>query len=228
MTTDPLANLEPFQKLDTLMGWTNEDVRLSTAALNSARFPLVSPPGNIRSHNQYIIDRIVDGGYMENYGVITAAELAHAVNAAVPKLRPFVLVISNDPSDPIGVPPPPAHVDRVDYLTDIDSFVSAVEGVQSTRGTLALEQLRGEMSVPAACQPSIAYIRVWPEPEDPKEATGCPKTFRTNPRAVSESWWLSTPLQLRLTEQIGDNTCNQDAIESVWRGLAIDSGCGER
>jgi len=228
MTSDLLADLQRSLKLDTLMGRTNEDVRLSTAALNSARYPLVSPPGNIRSRNQYIIDRIVDGGYMENYGVIAAAELAHAVNAAVPKLRPFVLVISNDPSDPIGLPPPPSHVDRVDYLTDVDSFVGAVQGVQSTRGTLALEQLLGEMSVPAACQPSIAYIRVWPEPEDPNEM-GCPKTFRTKPRAVSESWWLSTPLQLRLIEQItGDNTCNQDAIQSVWRGLAIDSGCGEK
>ncbi|MBO0757239.1 MAG: hypothetical protein J2P54_15370, partial [Bradyrhizobiaceae bacterium] len=130
--------------------------------------------------------------------------------------------------DPIGLPPPPAHVDTVDFLTDVDSFVGAVEGVESTRGTLAFEQLRGDLSVPAACSPSIAYIRVWPEPADPKEM-GCPKSFRTKPRAVSESWWLSTPLQLRLIEQItGDNTCNQDAIESVWRGLAIDSGCGQR
>jgi hypothetical protein len=228
MTTDLLADLERSLRIDTWTGRAHEDVRLSTAALNSARFIIVSPPGNIRSSNQYIIDRIVDGGYMENYGVIAAAELAHAIYAAVPKLRPFVLAISNDPNDPIGLPPPSVHVDTVDYLTDVDSFVDAVVGVQNTRGTLALEQLRADMSVPAACAPSIAYIRVWPEPADPKEM-GCPKTFRKNPRAVSESWWLSTPIQLRLIEQItGDNTCNQDAIESVWRGLAIDSGCGER
>lgn len=227
-STDLLANLERALKLDTFMRRDHEDVRLSTAALNSARFMFVSPPGNVRNNNHYIIDRIVDGGFMENYGVIAAAELAHAINAAVPKLRPFVLVISNDPNDPIGLPPPPAHVDTVDFLTDVDSFVGAVEGVESTRGTLAFEQLRGDLSVPAACSPSIAYIRVWPEPADPKEM-GCPKSFRTKPRAVSESWWLSTPLQLRLIEQItGDNTCNQDAIESVWRGLAIDSGCGQR
>jgi hypothetical protein len=228
MTTDLLADLERLLRLDTWTGRTHEDVRLSTAALNSARFVVVSPPGNVRSSNQYIIDRVVDGGYLENYGVITAADLAHAINAAVPKLRPFILVISNDPNDPIGLPPPSAHVDTVDYLTDIDSFVSAVVGVENTRGTLALEQLQGQLSVPVACAPSTAFIRVWPEPADPKEI-GCPKTFRRNPRAVSESWWLSTPVQLRLIEQItGDNTCNQAAIESVWRDLAIDSGCGER
>jgi hypothetical protein len=227
-TTNLLAQIERFLRLDTLLGRIHDDVRLSTAALNSARYVAVSPPGNIRSRNQYIIDRIVDGGYMENYGVITASELARAINAAVPKLRPFVLVISNDPTDPIGLPPPSAHVDTVDYLTDVDSFVGAFEGTQNTRGTMALEQLSGDLSVPAACAPSFAYIRVWPEPADPKEM-GCPKTFRTNPRTVSESWWLSTPIQLRLIEQItGENTCNQSAIESFWRGLAMNSGCGGR
>jgi hypothetical protein len=43
------------------------DVRLSTAALNSARFPLISPPGAIHNKDDQIIDRIVDGGYFENY-----------------------------------------------------------------------------------------------------------------------------------------------------------------
>ena len=39
------------------------DVQLSTAAFNSARFPLISPAGTIRNKDQQIIDRIVDGGY---------------------------------------------------------------------------------------------------------------------------------------------------------------------
>src|SRR5262249_34196105 len=80
------------------------DVRISTAALNSARFPIVSPPGNVRNQQSYIVDRIVDGGYLESYGVITALELAHAIRAIEPGLVPFVLALSNDPSDPIGLP----------------------------------------------------------------------------------------------------------------------------
>jgi hypothetical protein len=75
------------------------DVRLSTAALNSARFPLISPAGTIRNKDQRIIDRIVDGGYFENYGVLSAKELALAIHAYDPNLFPLVVVISNDPDD---------------------------------------------------------------------------------------------------------------------------------
>ncbi len=73
-----------------------DDVRLSTAAHNSARFPIISPPGAIRNREHQIVDRIVDGGYFENYGALSAMELAQAVHAIEPKLAPFVLVVSND------------------------------------------------------------------------------------------------------------------------------------
>jgi hypothetical protein len=77
-----------------------DDVRVSTAAHNSARFPFISPPGSIRDNqDQVIIDRIVDGGYFENYGALAAKELALAVHAVEPQLKPLVIVISNDPAD---------------------------------------------------------------------------------------------------------------------------------
>ena len=42
-----------------------DDILLSTAAHNSARFPFISPPGSIRSQtqdqNQMVADRIVEG-----------------------------------------------------------------------------------------------------------------------------------------------------------------------
>ena len=60
---------------------TLDDVRLSTAATNSARFPVISPPGAVRNRKDNVVDRIVDGGYIENYGAITAMELAVAINA---------------------------------------------------------------------------------------------------------------------------------------------------
>ena len=72
-------------------------MRLSTAAHNSARFPIVSPPGSIRNREHHIVDRIVDGGYMENYGALGALESAQAIRAVESKLAPFVLVVSNDP-----------------------------------------------------------------------------------------------------------------------------------
>ena len=82
---------------DYLTGRKNNDIRLSTAAHNSARFPIISPPGNIRNQAHYVVDRIVDGGYMENFGVLAAFELAQGIHAVRQELKPFVLVISNRP-----------------------------------------------------------------------------------------------------------------------------------
>jgi hypothetical protein len=58
-----------------------DDIRLSTAAHNSARFPIISPAGEIRNRKHQIVDRIVDGGYFENYGALGAIELAQAIRA---------------------------------------------------------------------------------------------------------------------------------------------------
>ena len=86
-------------KLPFLTPRNLDDIRLSTAAHNSARFPIVSPAGEIRNRQHQIVDRIVDGGYFENYGALGAMELAQAIRAIEPKLAPFVLVISNDPDE---------------------------------------------------------------------------------------------------------------------------------
>lgn len=79
------------------------DLRMSTAAHNSARFTYVSPAGNLispePSHNR---GYVIDGGYFENYGAETALELARkAIDAIDPghlKVRPVVLQISSDPT----------------------------------------------------------------------------------------------------------------------------------
>ena len=60
---------------------------------------MISPPGAVRNAKHNVVDRVVDGGYIENYGAITAMELAVAINAVRPELAPFVLIISNDPDE---------------------------------------------------------------------------------------------------------------------------------
>ena len=80
------------------------NIPLSTAVLNSARFPFVSPAGRFASldHDGTPASerQIIDGGYFENYGATTAAELIwqirmisdrHALN-----LLPLVVVVSDD------------------------------------------------------------------------------------------------------------------------------------
>jgi hypothetical protein len=92
--------LDSYDALQVL----DSDVRLSTAAHNSARFTYVSPAGNLFSTKEkknrgYIID----GGYFENYGAQTTLELARkAIDAIDPnrenKVKLVVLQISSDPS----------------------------------------------------------------------------------------------------------------------------------
>lgn len=84
------------------------DVRLSTAAHNSARFTYVSPAGDLIGATEPLRNKgyVIDGGYYENYGAETALELARtavqAINESEPKgvnkVKLVVLQISSDPT----------------------------------------------------------------------------------------------------------------------------------
>jgi hypothetical protein len=90
----------------------NADIRLSTAAHNSARFTYISPAGSLSSatdatHTKHINrGYVIDGGYFENYGAETALELANAAIKAIEaddrehknKVKPVILQISSDPT----------------------------------------------------------------------------------------------------------------------------------
>jgi hypothetical protein len=85
--------LDSFDALHVL----GKDVRASTAAHNSARFTYVSPPGDLGNRN----GSVIDGGYFENYGALSALELARAAKSALKDERPgvklFILLITSDP-----------------------------------------------------------------------------------------------------------------------------------
>lgn len=206
------------------------DIRLSTAAHNSARFPIVSPPGNIRNRAHYVVDRIVDGGYMENFGVLAAFELAQAIHAVRSELKPLVLVISNDPDEPIVMEESTDKTGATGFLTDLTSILAAVINTRSARGSLAVAQLKDlsrSLTFPN-CKLSFAHIRVWPERIDPKNNACDAGNFSKKPRAISLSWWLSTPLQFRLFEEIeGAATCNATALDNIWKAIPMKSDCFE-
>jgi hypothetical protein len=95
---DPATFVDSYDALDIL----KSDVRLSTAAHNSARFTYVSPAGNLVPAASPGISYgfVVDGGYFENYGAQTAVELARKAIEAIggAKIRPVILQISSDPT----------------------------------------------------------------------------------------------------------------------------------
>ncbi|SHG03810.1 hypothetical protein [Bradyrhizobium erythrophlei] len=209
-----------------------DDIRLSTAALNSARFPLISPPGAVRNQDQAIVDRIVDGGYFENYGALGAKELALAVHAAQPQLAPFVIVISNDPNDlldssddsPNAKTQPPAQLgDRVEkarakvntteWLTDISAPVTTIANARSAHGILGVDQLHSTLrdAIPG-CDELLIKVRVWPQ----------------YGKELSMSWWESAPIQRQLhrqTEGTNDQNQNGTHLDAIWALMKTTSSC---
>jgi hypothetical protein len=99
--------LDSFDELNLL----ESDMRASTVAHNSARFTYVSPAGKLQLVSPPgILSRgtnrgyVIDGGYFENYGALTALELARQARSEIEKARGrgavklVVLQISSDPT----------------------------------------------------------------------------------------------------------------------------------
>jgi len=90
--------VEQFGRSNDLLEITGKNLRLSTAMHNSARFPLVSPPGSW-SRDGDIQGRLMDGGLFENYGAETALEILDTAREVIGEyLDPRVILISSDPS----------------------------------------------------------------------------------------------------------------------------------
>lgn len=67
------------------------DMRLSTAAHNSARFTYVSPAGSVHAPKDgRLLGHVVDGGYFENSGAATAADII-AILQRNQNSRPFTI-----------------------------------------------------------------------------------------------------------------------------------------
>jgi hypothetical protein len=198
------------------------DLRLSTAATNSARFPIVSPAGEIVPPKGPVVDRIVDGGYLDNFGVLSAFDLVNAIRALQPELKPIVVVISNDPNEPLDAQTLPTTV-RAKYFSDITSIFWAVVTTRDARASVGVVQLTTLVDGGnGACRPSLVEIRVWPLP--PGEAAVCTKPVH-DPSVISMSWWSSKPVQLRLVAELDQRSCNKDGFESIWRALSSTRGC---
>jgi hypothetical protein len=75
-----------------LMG--DRSVSASTAVMNSARFPLVSPAASLGIPDGKI--HIVDGGYFENGGLETLYDIARAIRASAREQRPIIIVEINN------------------------------------------------------------------------------------------------------------------------------------
>ena len=87
---------QPFSAAVDVLYSMNADVPSSAGVLNSARFPLISPPGTLHAAKGDEDRQVVDGGVFENLGARGAWELADAIRLADARITPIVLLISNE------------------------------------------------------------------------------------------------------------------------------------
>jgi hypothetical protein len=132
----------------------DRDVRASTAAHNSARFSYISPAGNLGRRKKPTEDSkgwptnweslntawhawlaewngsVIDGGYFENYGALSALELARHAKATLDKekaqVKLVVLMISSDPD--LARAHPLVRIEQPDGLTCVVSSTEREPG----------------------------------------------------------------------------------------------------
>jgi hypothetical protein len=139
---DAFLNVYDFYKLSPA-----KDIRPSTAAHNSARFTYVSPASTLPDGTH-----LVDGGYFENFGAVTARELIDAAlyhfGQKKIQIRPVAIVISNDPElRPEDFPANPAQetpapVRKFPWASEVMSPLRAMLHTRDARGLLAAADLR--------------------------------------------------------------------------------------
>lgn len=100
-SNQPSAALCEFRNAFDSFGYLQQDIPFSSSAGMSARFTYVSPAGRVpkKGSDSAIAGHIVDGGYFENSGAVTAAEVVNLIrrvaasHADWKKLHIYVITI---------------------------------------------------------------------------------------------------------------------------------------
>ncbi|HMY38766.1 MAG TPA: hypothetical protein PK011_05535 [Marinagarivorans sp.] len=103
LADEDLSVGRPFETAIDLFSVARHDLRISTAAHNSARFPLVSPAGQIRPEPgkpALKLGRLIDGGYFENAGAYTLMQSLIALGNRLDNMQVVVIQISIDSPRP--------------------------------------------------------------------------------------------------------------------------------
>ena len=142
-----LGRAEIFPDAIDAIGELGADVTVSAAVLNSARFPLISPPGRLRRQAAGAeASMVVDGGVFEGYGARTAHELATALRSD--GVQPIVVMIRNDGEYAAAYPNGPCEPPKTD--TRILQEQAAAKQAAAERGVYVPEFLTSLLGLNAA------------------------------------------------------------------------------
>ncbi len=213
------------------------DIPVTSAIMNSARFPYVTPAGTMENCHQPGINHILDGGYFENFGAVTALDLLNWVVAEAGRreipIRPVVVQIVSDPASPLSqeVAPfqfpsrkngrslpllPPAGST---FLSELFSPIDGIFNTRSARGVLAAVHLKDRVSELAAKPPS-AYIR------DPLYVR-LELVNVDGAAPPSLGWVLSQDSRQLIRNQIVCIESNRKNLMRLFAVLGVENGTGE-
>ncbi|HKR63423.1 MAG TPA: hypothetical protein VJZ00_06790 [Thermoanaerobaculia bacterium] len=146
------TNHELAQAID-LFGAIGGDIRVSTAAHNSARFSYVSPAGTLKRAKNSTggssmscapgesCEHVVDGGYFENSGSATASDILDTIAASkyASRVQPHIIFIQFDMAQP-----KPIKGEKM--ANEVMSPVRALAAVRGAHADLATEELQRRMT----------------------------------------------------------------------------------
>ena len=209
------------------------DLRLSTAALLSARFPIISPAGVLRNDaNAGYGDRVVDGGYFENSGLSTALDLAEALEKL--HVKPALVWVQNDPNIDRAIRKTPPRAAATPLIGPLDESlgVEAAGPLAAPLGAiLSTREGHGEEAADLAVRalarmngtesPGFFKILMNEKPNIGRDGDAlfpaqCAGLAGKNPAMsqVSMSWWLSAGVQAELDAQFCD-AGNRATIDDI-------------
>lgn len=198
------------------------DVRLTTAAHDSARFAYVSPAGRLLSLEGRDYDHVVDGGYFENSGAATLQDVLGVLRRSprTERLRFVVLYLCNSAERCWGaetrIDPDEPQLKPVD-MTEVFAPVRALLGARDARGELAL-----------------AEISRTPETAGFVEFGACPGTHAQRRAPEPLGWQLSEGMRERLSDQAAGragapgNLTSEGCVEALLAGEPRPPACEKR
>lgn len=179
------------------------DISLVKAVSLSARFPLISPQANLRNQQGDIVDRIVDGGYFDNSGMLTASELSMAIKELTNgELKPILVQISNHPVTLSKHKSATAKTHK--FKCPEQSFTSAFTTPDERQLLPELSSVIGALLNARVARGSHAIAkasRVNPAAFIHFQVAAIEDEFGSN-KKLSMSWWLSKSVQNALNNQI--------------------------
>lgn len=177
-----------------LLARLGTDTSLATAIHNSARFLYISPAGRAVDARGRV-QRVVDGGYFENFGATTARQITEAIAAHCSDCARRVVVIAITNGELGG-----EASDR--FANELLAPIRTLLRTRSARGSLSLAELKHEVEATAGergsgTQGSQSFFRFAlcgrTEPEDASEGRKLPLPL---------GWGLSKMAQEAMDRQI--------------------------